>query len=81
MVIKKGFDSEPVYKAKYLKTKIKSYEEKINTNFHDNKAPKEGSQYIWLSAILIYSVFQTCKNYHLQVFLEECKYVVKEKKI
>ena len=27
------------------------------------------------------SVFRTGKNYHPQVFLEECKYVVKEKKI
>ena len=31
--------------------------------------------------ILIDSVFRTGKNYYPQVFLEECKYVVKEKKI
>ena len=31
--IKKGFDSEPVYNEKYLNTKIKSYEEKIDTHF------------------------------------------------
>ena len=31
--IKKGFDSEPVYNDKYLKTKIKSYDRKINTFF------------------------------------------------
>ena len=30
--------------------------------------------------ILIDSVFRTGKNYYPQVFLEECKYVVKEKK-
>ena len=29
---------------KYLKTKIKSYEGDINTNFHGDKIPKEGSQ-------------------------------------
>ena len=39
----KGFDSEPVYNEKYLKTKIKSYGEKINTNFHDNGVPREGT--------------------------------------
>ena len=38
------FDSELVYNDKYLKTKAKSYEEKINTNFHNDKVPKEGSQ-------------------------------------
>ena len=31
--IKKKFDSEPVYNEKYLRTKIKSYKGKINTNF------------------------------------------------
>ena len=31
--IKKEFHSEPVYNEKYLKTKIKSYNEKINTQF------------------------------------------------
>ena len=30
---------------------------------------------------MIDSVFRTGKNYYPQVFLEECKYVVKEKKI
>ena len=25
-----------IYNEKYLKTKLKSYEGKINTNFHDN---------------------------------------------
>ena len=34
---KKGFDTEPVYNGKYIKTKIKSYEEKINTNFQGTK--------------------------------------------
>ena len=31
--------------------------------------------------ILIDSVFRTIKNYYPQVFLEKCKYVVKEKKM
>ena len=46
--LKKEFDSEPVYNEKYLKAKIKSYNGKINTNFHGNKIPKKGSQLIWL---------------------------------
>ena len=44
---------------KHLKTKIKFYEGKINTNFHEDKVPKEGSRYICLSVILIDSVFRT----------------------
>ena len=74
-------NSEPVYNEEYLKAKIKSYNGKINTNFHNNKIAEEGFQFICLSVVLIDSVFRTGKNYYPQVFLEECKYVVKEKKM
>ena len=48
--------------------------------FHNNKMPKEGSQCIFSSVILIDSVYKKDRNYYPEVFLEECKYVVKEKK-
>ena len=37
------FDSEPVYgdNDKYIKTKIKLYEDRVNTNFQDKKIPKK----------------------------------------
>ena len=79
--IDKEFDRDPIYNDKYLKAKIKSCNGKINTNFHNNKIPQEFSQCIFLSVILIDSVFRTVNNYYPQVFLEECKYVVKEKNI
>ena len=44
------------------------------------KIPKEGSQFICWSVILTDSVFRTGKDYY-QLFLEEWKYVVKEKKL
>ena len=77
---KKVLNSEPVYNEKNLKAKIKSNNGKINTHFHNNKIPNKDSQYICLSAILFDFVFKTSKNYYPQVFLEECKHVVKEKK-
>ena len=49
--LKKEFDSEPVYNEKYVKAKIKSYNGKLNTNFHINKILKEASQCIFLSII------------------------------
>ena len=61
-IIRKEFDSKPVYNEKYLKTKIKSYNGKINTNFHNNKIPKEGSQCICLSVMLIDSVYRKDKR-------------------
>ena len=75
----KEFNSEPVYDKKYLKTWIKSYKGEINTNFHKNKIPEDDFQWICLSVILIDSVFRTGNNYYPQVFLEECKYVVKKR--
>ena len=45
----------------------------MNTNFCNNKRPKEGSKFTCLSVILIDSVFRAGKNYYLQVLLEEFK--------
>ena len=42
---------------------------------------KESFQCIWLSVILIDSVFRTGKNYYPQLFSEECKYIVIEKRM
>ena len=48
-LIGKKFDSEPVYGDKYIKTKIKSYRDNINTNFRDEndnrKVPEEHCSY------------------------------------
>ena len=78
--IRKEFDSNPVYNKKYLRAKIKPYNGKINTNFHNNELPKKGSEFISLSVISIASIFRISKNYCPQVFLGECKYVITEKK-
>ena len=75
----KESDSEPVYDETYLKAKIKSYKGKTNTNVHNNKIPKESSQFISLPIILIDSVLRTGNNYYPQVVLEECEYIVQEK--
>ena len=59
---------------------MKYHERKTNTNFHDDKVPKEGSQHICLLVILIDSFFRTGKYCYPQVIFKECKYVFKEKK-
>ena len=46
--------------------------------YNDKYLLKRGSQYIYLSVVLIDSVFRADKNYYPQVFLEKCKYVVKD---
>ena len=68
-LMKKEFDSGPVYYEKYLKTKIKSCDDddddddndddddddEINTNFY-NEMPNDGSHSVCLSVMLIDSV-------------------------
>ena len=49
--IKKELDSEPLYNENYLRTIVKYHEAKINTGFHDNEIPEEGSNCIFFSNI------------------------------
>ena len=67
----KEFYSESVYNEKYLKAKIKSFNGKISTNFHNSKISKWGSLFSCLSVILNNSVFRTSKTYYPKVFSEE----------
>ena len=77
------FDSEPVYgdNDKYIKTKIKSYGDKINTSFQGKKIPKEDASYECLSLIMLVSVIRVNKKYYPQTLLEECKYEIKNNKM
>ena len=54
------FWKKPVYEDndKYIKTKIKTYEKNIITNFHNKKMPKEKASCKCLSIIMIDSVIK-----------------------
>ena len=75
------FDSKPTYgdDDKYIKTKIKTYEDNITTNFYNKKGskkvPEEKIPHKCLSIIILDSVIYAYEKYYPQVFLEECKYV------
>ena len=74
------FNSKPTYgdNDKYIKTKIKTYEDNITTNFYNKKGskkvPEEKIPYKCLSIIILDSVLYAYEKYHPQIFLEECKY-------
>ena len=57
--MQKGLYGKPVCNEKYLITKINSYDDEINQNFHDNGIPKETSNCVCLSLIFIDSVVKT----------------------
>ena len=77
------FDSEPVYGDgdKYIKTKIKMFEDRLNTNFQGKKVPKENASYKCLSLIMLNSVIRVNKKYYPRTRLEESKYVIRKNKM
>ena len=76
------FDSEPVHgdNDKHIKTKIKLYGDKINTNFQGKKIPKENASYKCLSVIMLESVIRANKKCYPQTLLEEIKIWNKKEK-
>ena len=74
------FDSKPIYgdNDKYINTKIKMYEDRVNTNFQGKKIPKENASYKCLSLVMLDSVIRANKKYYSQTILEECKYEIKK---
>ena len=81
-LMKTDFESKPVYDDddKYIKTKIKTYEKSIITNFYNKKMPKEKASCKCLSIIMIDSVIKANKKYYPQPLLEECKYIQEKMK-
>ena len=77
------FDSKTVYEDvdKFLKTKIKLYRGKLNTNFQGKMILKENASDGCLSLILLDSVIRANKKYYPQAFLEECKYELIKNKV
>ena len=77
-----NFDSENIYgdSVKYIKTKVKTYGDKINTIFHNNKMPKQNVSYKCLPVIMLDSDIRTNKKYYPQTLVKECKHDVRNKK-
>ena len=80
-IIKKKLDitfhSQPIYENKYLKAKVREFDGSIKTNFLVNNLPKENTYYACISCITIDSIIKMKKKNYPQVYLEECKYKVR----
>ena len=75
------FHSNPVYDKKYIKAKVKEFNNVVNTNSWGDKVPKEGVYYTCIACKCIDSVMKIERKNYPQVFLEECKYKIKMKKM
>ena len=67
--------TEPIKREdRYVNGKLKTWKERIKTNFHGQDVPYDMhcSETVLLK---IDSVYKQGKNYHPQVYVEECKYI------
>ena len=64
------FDSKPVYGGKYIKTKIRTFEDNIITNCHDKKMPEEKVPCKCLSIVMLDSLLYAYEMYHPQMYLK-----------
>ena len=58
-LLKKEFDSKPVYNDKYIKAKI-------NVNLYGLNAPRESERYTRFSVLLLGSIVSVDKKYYKQ---------------
>ena len=70
----KNGDRTDKKKGRPVDGKLKTWKERIKTNFHDPDVPFK--IHCNATAVLkIDSVYKQGKNYHPQVYIEECKYI------
>ena len=75
------FHSMPAYDEKYIKSKVREFNNMIKTNFLSDEVPKENELYTCMACIIIDSVMRMEKKNYPQVYLEECKYRMKKTKM
>ena len=71
----------PVYDDRYIKTKIKTYSDKVYTNFRGLNVPEddigcESFTVTSIDSLLIYK-----NKYYLQVYLDNCAYNIANKQM
>ena len=62
----------PVYDDRYIKTKIRTYSDKVYTNFRDLNVPEDDIECECFTVISIDSLLVYNNKYYLQVFLDNC---------
>ena len=73
------FHSQPIHDDKYIKTKVKTFNSMINTLFLRDEIQKKNPACI--AAIFIDSVLKVDKKNYLQIYLEQCKFKMKKRKL
>ena len=64
----------PVYDNRYIKTKIRIYDDKFYTNFHCLNVPEDGGECKYFTIISIDSLLVYENKHYLQLYLNNCIY-------
>ena len=75
------FHSQPIHDDTYIKTKVKTFNNSINTLLSGDEVRKERIHYVCIYAICIDSVLRRDKKNYPQVYLEQYKYKIKNKEL
>ena len=75
------FHSETIYDDSYTKTNVNTLSEVIKTLFDGDKIPEERIEYVCITCISIDSVLKVDKKNYPQVYLEQCKWKVKNREM
>ena len=62
------FHCTPLYDGKYIRAKVKEFNDAVNINFWGDKVPKEGVHHTCISCISIDSVMKMEKKNYPQVY-------------
>ena len=73
-------NSDVIYNDQYIKAKVKTFK-MVKTLSDNDQIPKERVEYEYIRCISIDSVLEIEKKWFPQVYLEQCKYKIKERKI
>ena len=71
----------PVYNGRCIKTKIKTYGDKIYTNFAGFNMPKDDIECKSFTVISIDSLLVNENKYHLEVYLDNCTFKIANKQM
>ena len=63
-----------MYDDRYIKTKIRTYVDKVCTNFRGLNVPEDDIEYESFTVISIDSLLIYENKYYLQVYLDNCAY-------
>ena len=71
----------PVYDDRYIKTIIKTYSDKVYTNFRELNVPEDDIEWECFTGISIDFLLVYEKKYYLQVYLDNCHYKIGNKQM